>query len=85
MYPADGEARKATADAMSSGFPSLLSGTYWSRSCCCFSESARVISVSTKPGATQFTVILRLPKNQDNIKAPNRKRTKLPLMPETAN
>src|SRR5450755_2501402 len=60
-YPASDEARNATAFATSCGDPSLPSGMRSSNFVRCASSRDRVISVSMKPGATQFTVISRLP------------------------
>ena len=58
---ARGPARNATASATSSGDPSLPSGIRASSASRCASASALVMSVSMKPGATQLTVMLRLP------------------------
>src|ERR1700738_920581 len=61
IYPACGEARNATACATSSGLPSRPSGICAFSAVCCSSGRLFVMSVSMKPGATQFTVMPRLP------------------------
>src|SRR5207249_1432191 len=61
MYAARGLARNATAYATSSGVPRRPNGIRDNNASRCASGSARVMSVSMKPGETQLTVMLRLP------------------------
>src|SRR5690606_11067161 len=59
MYPASFDIRKATAAATSWGWPIRCAGTALSISST--GTWASIMSVSIKPGATQLTVIWRLP------------------------
>src|SRR5829696_6188745 len=59
IYDASSDARKQTADAMSPGVPSRLSGIFEAHSSCALPVMARVMSVSIKPGATTLTVMPR--------------------------
>ncbi len=61
MYAPQSEAKKPTAAAISSGVPKRASGICDMSTSICFSCKARVMSVSMKPGATQFTVMPREP------------------------
>ena len=64
IYDEPGENRYFTRDATSSGFPCRLIGT--TRLMTSSSTSAD-ISVSIMPGATEFTVILRLPFQHNDL------------------
>src|SRR5436309_2113531 len=59
IYDASSDARKHTAAATSSTVPSRPSGIWAAQSTCVFPLIARVMSVSTSPGATTFTVMAR--------------------------
>ncbi len=60
MYPASSDARNATAAAISRSVPARPSGTWRGHRRFCSSFSTAVIAVSMYPGATAFTVIVRL-------------------------
>ena len=60
IYPASSAAKKATARATSSLCPKRPMGMDFRRASRAASGSTAVISVSIKPGATRFTVTLRL-------------------------
>ncbi|MCY1245531.1 hypothetical protein D9M72_586880 [compost metagenome] len=67
MYEASADIRKFTAPATSSGVPMRCAGIIFiSSSTGTFSSS---IAVSIRPGATQLTVILRLPSSIANALA----------------
>ena len=55
MNEASSEARNSTADAISSGVPARNSGVSSQIPAITVSSKQRVMSVSTKPGATQLT------------------------------
>src|SRR5687767_8736725 len=59
IYAASSEARKQTAAATSRGVPRRPSGIADAQSACALSVIAFVMSVSTSPGVTTFTVMLR--------------------------
>ena len=61
MYDAISDAKKTTEFAMSSGVAALFRGMVLVHAFNCSSFNAAVMSVATKPGATQFTVIPREP------------------------
>src|SRR5438309_4506027 len=61
IYDASSDARKHTAAAISSAVPSRPSGICDAQSTCDFSVIARVMSVSTMPGATALAVMPRDP------------------------
>src|SRR5690606_23717378 len=69
IYPACGLARKATAVAISAAAPRRPRGICDKMEAVCDSFKARVMSVSMKPGATQLTVMLRLPNSRARARA----------------
>ena len=66
MYDAISEAKKTADAAISSAVAALFNGMVFVQAFNCSSFNAAVISVATKPGAIQFTVIPREPTSLAN-------------------